>query len=140
MTGVLYFPSANTLLTSDTRYAHTADRSDISLARTRKHRQNVSRRRQRPLNKTKQKKEPPPPHPPTQNVRLGLEDGVEQTVPPALLGATPVVHVLDDVRQLRLQDRTVHPGLQEGRPFFLQRPLASHVPLRTAGKKNKKRA
>lgn len=30
-TGVLYFPSANTRLMSDTRYAHTADKSDVSL-------------------------------------------------------------------------------------------------------------
>lgn len=37
VTGVLYFPSANTLLMSDTRYTHTADRSDVSLKHMQKH-------------------------------------------------------------------------------------------------------
>lgn len=36
VTGVLYFPCENTLLMSDTRYTHTADRSDVSLKQTRK--------------------------------------------------------------------------------------------------------
>lgn len=117
---------------SDTRYAHTADRSDVSLKHTHTHTENVNQVVcQGPL---KRKKPSSLQHKHTNtfvssNVRLWCEDGVKQAVLPELLGVTPAVSVLDNVRQLRLKHGTVHSGLQEGCPFLLQGPLTSKIPL-----------
>lgn len=53
------------------------------------------------------------------DLRLWREHTVEQAATPAAAGVTPAVSVLNDVRQLRLEHRTVQSGLQEGCPFLL---------------------
>lgn len=119
MTGVMYFPSANTLLMLEKLYTHTADRSDVALKK--KYKLCHRTLNYRILSKVFQK---------TQTyARLWCEDCVEQAVLPALLGVTPVISVLNNVRQLRLKHWTVHSGLQERCPFSMQDLLASKIPL-----------
>lgn len=86
--GVLYLPSENTLLMSDTLYAHTADRSDVPLQQTHT-KQVLAFWRNGFLPKQT-----------GLNIHLWSENSVENAALPVLRGFTPQICVLDEVRQL----------------------------------------
>lgn len=65
-------------------------------------------------------------------IRLGREDGVEDTPPPILIPEQE--NILDNGRQAQLRKRAIQTSLHERCPLPLQRPLAPHVPLQTQGK------
>lgn len=59
--------------------------------------------------------------------RLRREDSVEDALPPVLV--LEQEDILDNGGQAGFREGTIQASFQERRPFPLQRPLATHIPL-----------